>query len=85
MNREKLIAQVKEIYAKLASDENQQHFTQSTAGIAPDVYYENILNMVIREINAGKFDSFRSGREIVDAVTKDKNKWIPDWEQDWLT
>jgi len=85
MNREKLIKQVKEIYAKLASDENQQHIMQSTAGITPDMYYENILNMIIREINAGTFDSFRSGKEIVDAVTKDKDKWIPDWRQDLLS
>jgi len=84
MNREKLIEQVKEIYAKLASDENQQHILQATNGIMPDVYYENILNMVIREINAGTFDSFKSGKEIVDAVTKHKDKWIPYWRQDLL-
>jgi glucan phosphorylase len=85
MNREKLISQVKDIYARLASGENKQHITQTTNGITPDMYYENVLNMVIREINAGTFDSFQSGQEIVDAVTKDKDKWIPDWRQDLLS
>ena len=84
MNREKLISQVKDIYARLASDENQQHIIQTTTETTPDMYYENILNMVIREINAGTFDTFRSGQDIVDAVTKDKNKWIPEWRQDLL-
>ena len=81
MNREKLISQVKELYAKLASDEGQQHFSQTTTNLTPDAYYENILGMVLKEINEGTFDSFHSGQEIVNAVANDKNKWLSDWDQ----
>ncbi len=41
-------------------------------------YYENILGMVIKEINAGTFDSYGSGQEIINAVAKDKSKWLSD-------
>lgn len=81
MNRDKLISQVKEHYSKLASDESQQHFSETTTDLTPEAYYENILGMVIKEINAGSFDSFKSGQEIIDAVAKNKNKWLSDWEQ----
>ena len=81
MNREKLISQVKELYADLASDESQQHFSQTAAGLTPEAYYENVLGMVIKEIKAGTFDSFQSGQEILDAVAKNKKKWLSDWEQ----
>jgi hypothetical protein len=80
MNRQELISQVKDLYEKLASDENQQHFSQTAADISPEAYYENILEMVIKEINSGTFDSFKSGQEIVNAVANDKSKWLSDWE-----
>lgn len=81
MNREELISQVKVLYAKLASDENQQHFSQTSTQLTPDAYYENILGMVIKEINEGTFDSFQSGQAVIDAVAKDKNQWLSDWEK----
>jgi hypothetical protein len=81
MNREKLISQVKEHYAKLASDASQQHFSQTTTDLTPEAYYENILGMVIKEINAGTFDSFSSGQEIINSVANDKNRWLSAWEQ----
>ncbi|MDD4774032.1 MAG: hypothetical protein PHZ09_10615 [Eubacteriales bacterium] len=76
MNREKLISQVKEHYAKLASKESQQHFDQSTVQKTPVAYYEFLLGSVIDEINAGTFDSFDSGQEIVNAVANDKSRWL---------
>lgn len=79
MDREELISQVKDIYAKLASDESKQHFTQSTIELTPEAYYENILGMVINEINSGTFDSFKTGQEIVNAVANDKTRWLSDW------
>jgi hypothetical protein len=85
MNRENLISQVKDLYAKLASDESQQHFTQTTQEITPEAYYENLLGMVIKEINMGTFDSFKSGQEIVDAVAKNKHKWLSEWDQNRLS
>jgi len=84
LNRDKLIAQVKQIYAELASDEDQRHFRQTTAGIGPDEYYENILDMVIGEIGRGTFDSFHDGHEVVEAVANDKARWLSEWEENRL-
>lgn len=81
MNRENLIAQVKNEYARLASEETQQHFEQTTSNITPEKYYENLLNLVITEISSGTFDSFRSGKQIMEEVAKDKQKWLSEWKQ----
>jgi hypothetical protein len=80
MNRDKLIAQVKNEYARLAEDEGQQHFTQTTTDMTADKYYGNLLNMVEREITAGTFDNFHSGQEVVEAVANDKHKWLSQWK-----
>jgi len=79
MKREKLIGQVKEAYAQLASDQSQQHFHLTSGNITPEAYYENILGMVLDEIGDGTFDGFHSGQEIVEAVANDKS-WLKDWE-----
>lgn len=79
MNRDKLIAQVKNEYARLADDESQQHFSQTTSDITANDYYEKILNMVEKEISNGTFDDFHSGQEIVEAVANDKHKWLSQW------
>lgn len=81
MDREKLMQEVKGIYASLAQQETQQHFTQTNEYMNPEKYYEQILNMVLAEISAGKFDRFQSGKAIVDAVSKDKRKWLPQWNE----
>lgn len=81
MNRNKLIEQVKNEYAILASDESQQHFFQTTDSITPEAYYENLLNMVLTEIESGTFDSFHSGKEIMEAVANDKQKWLSGWKK----
>lgn len=76
MNREKLISEVKDYYAKMASDGSQEHIIQSTSEPSPESYYERLLHVVIKEIEEGTFDAFNSGQEIVNAVTKDKDKWL---------
>ena len=76
MNRDKLIAQVKNEYSRLADEASQQHFSQTTSDITADDYYGNILSMVEKEISAGTFDNFHSGLEIVEAVANDKHKWL---------
>ncbi len=81
MNREKLIAQVKNEYARLAEEASQQHFHQTTTEMSPDKYYGNLLNMVEREIAAGTFDGFHSGKEVVEAVANDKQKWLSQWPE----
>lgn len=79
MNRSKLIAQVKMEYSRLAGDEDQQHFSQTTNDISADAYYGKLLSMVEQEISAGTFDHFHSGQEIVEAVANDKHKWLSGW------
>lgn len=79
MNHEKLIAQVKDEYARIASSESQQHFHQTTTEITPEAYYEKLLSKVINEIDKGTFDNFKSGEEVVTAVANDKT-WLSDWK-----
>jgi len=80
MNRDKLIAQVKNEYSEIASSDSQQHFHQTTTDMTPEAYYENLLSQAIREINKGTFDSFVSGKEIVTAIANDKT-WLPEWRE----
>ena len=79
MNHDKLIAQVKDEYARIASSESQQHFHQTTTEITPEAYYEKLLSKVINEIDKGTFDNFKSGEEVVTAVANDKT-WLLDWK-----
>ena len=81
MDRETLMQEVKEIYAGISQQETRQHFTQNNSNSNPEKYYEEILNMVLQEIAAGTFDGFRSGRDIVEAVSKDKHKWLSQWNE----
>lgn len=81
MDRETLMQEVKEVYAGISQQETQQHFTQTNSNSNPEKYYEEILNMVLQEIAAGTFDGFRSGRDIVEAVSKDKHKWLSQWNE----
>ena len=77
MNRDKLIAQVKNEYARIASSESQQHFHQTTTDITPEAYYENLLSKAISKINEGTFDDFKSGEEVITAIANDKT-WLSD-------
>ncbi|MBE5992473.1 MAG: hypothetical protein F8N38_24015 [Hungatella sp.] len=79
MNHDKLIAQVKDEYARIASSESQQHFHQTTTEVTPEAYYEKLLGKVINEIDKGTFDNFKSGEEVVTAVANDKT-WLSDWK-----
>lgn len=80
MDRETLMQEVKGIYASIAQQETQQHFSQTNSRVSPEKYYEDILRMVLDEISAGTFDRFQSGQAIVDAVAKDKHKWLSQWD-----
>lgn len=79
MNRDKLIAQVKNEYARIASMESQQHFHQTTTNMTAEAYYENILSQAIGEIDKGTFDDFKSGEDVVTAIANDKT-WLPNWK-----
>ena len=78
MTREELIQQVKEEYANIQFSEHQQHFHNTTTGITPEAYYGTLAEKVIDEINNGRFDNCRSGKEIVNKVAVDKTL-LPDW------
>jgi len=80
MNRDKLIEQVKNEYARIASSDSQQHFNQTTTDLTPEAYYEDLLGKAINEINRGTFDDFKSGEEIVTAIANDKS-WLSEWKQ----
>lgn len=75
MNRDNLIAQVKNEYARIASSESQQHFNQTTTDMTAEAYYESLLSKAISEINKGTFDDFKSGKEVVTAIANDKT-WL---------
>ncbi len=79
MNRDKLIDQIKNEYAKIAASESQEHFHQTTTDMTPESYYENILDKAINEISKGTFDDFKSGEEIVTAIANDKTL-LSDWK-----
>ncbi|MDF2888543.1 MAG: hypothetical protein K0R23_2928 [Lacrimispora sp.] len=79
MNHDKLIAQVKDEYARIASSESQQHFHQTTTEVTPEAYYEKLLNKVLNEIDKGTFDNFKSGEEVVTAIANDKT-WLSNWK-----
>ncbi len=84
MDRETLMQEVKNIYASISQQETQQYFSQANStvnSVNPEKYYEDILNMVLNEISAGTFDRFQSGRAIIDAVSNDKRKWLPQWNE----
>jgi len=77
--RQELINQVKELYASIASQEEQNHFHQTSIGITPERYYEKLLNAVIHEIQEGAFDTCRDGDEIVNKVAADKT-FLSEWD-----
>ena len=72
MKREELIEQVKEEYANIRFSDDQQHFHNTATGITPEAYYGTLMTAVIGEIQKGKFDDCRSGKEIVNKVAADK-------------
>ena len=80
MDRDTLINQVKNEYGRIASADSQQRFHQTTTDTTAEAYYENLLSKAISEINKGKFDDFKSGKEIVTAIANDKT-WLSGWKQ----
>ena len=80
MKRHLLISQVKEQYAGIAAHESQQHFHQTSTEMTSDAYYERLTEAVVAEIENGRFDSCRSGAEIINKVAADKSL-LPGWNE----
>ncbi len=73
MNRDNLISQVKDEYARLTDMSTKENFTDVTDTDSNSyVYYEDLLQKVINGIQDGKFDDFSSGKEIVETVANNK-------------
>ncbi len=75
MNREQLIQQVKNEYARLAQQETRDHRTdQFYSGTSPEAYYERTLEKAIRGINAGKYDDCATGLQVIERIANRKTK-----------
>ena len=75
MNRDLLIQQVKNEYARLAQFESREYVTnQSYSAVSPEVYYERTLERVIRDISAGKYDDCVSGLQVIERNANHKTK-----------
>lgn len=77
MNHEDLISQVKDEYSRLADMATKDSFVdKSSKEGSNETYYEDLLQDVIYGIQAGNFDGFSSGKDIVEAVANNKSEWI---------
>lgn len=77
MDRDELISQVKDEYARLADISSKESFIDlSDTNKMGEAYYEKVLQNVINAILAGQFDGFGSGKEIVEAVANNKHDWL---------
>ena len=75
MHRDKLIQQVKDEYAIIAGRQIRENFMDKNSPVPPDIYYERLLEQVIAAIQAGRFDRFMNGRQIMEAVANDRQRW----------
>lgn len=75
MDRNILIQQVKNEYARLAELESRSHITdRAYSGMLPEAYYEQALEKAIRDVSAGKYDDCFSGLQIVERIANHKTK-----------
>lgn len=75
MNRDELISQVKNEYARLADLSSKENFVDKTGNsMKNEAYYEHLLQDVINRIQNGDFDNCSSGKEIVETIANGKIK-----------
>lgn len=75
MDRNLLIQQVKDEYARLAELASRGHITDKAySGMLPEAYYEQALEKAIRDIFAGQYDDCISGLQIVERIANHKTK-----------
>ena len=75
MHRDKLIRQVKDEYAIVACRQNRENFADESSAALSDAYYRHLFEQVITAIQAGRFDRFINGRQIMEAVASDRQRW----------
>jgi len=75
MHRDKLIQEVKEEYARLAAGHSREDFIEDCNTQSAESYFELLLSTVIEGIEDGRFDRFMNGRQVMEAVANDKERW----------
>jgi len=75
MHRDKLISEVKEEYARLAQGHSREDFIEAHAEQPGEAYFERLLQKVIRAIEEGRFDRFMNGRQVMEAVANNRQRW----------
>jgi small acid-soluble spore protein tlp len=74
LDRNILIQQVKNEYARLAGLASRGHITDRAYSMQPEAYYEQVLEKAISDISAGKYDDCVSGLQIVERIANHKTK-----------
>jgi len=75
MHRDKLVREVKEEYTRLADSHRREDFIEGCRDEPGEAYFERLLQMVINAIEEGRFDRFMNGRQIMEAVANDRERW----------
>ncbi|MCL2857294.1 MAG: hypothetical protein FWE19_06195 [Oscillospiraceae bacterium] len=75
MHRDKLIYEVKEEYARLAAGHSREDFIDDVSSQSAESYFEQLLQMVINGIEEGRFDRFMNGRQVMEAVANNRERW----------
>ena len=75
MHRDKLIQEVKEEYARLAAGHGREDFITDCNSQSAESYFEQLLDNVIGAIEEGKFDRFVDGRQVMEAVANNRERW----------
>ena len=75
MQREKLIKEVKAEYARLAQSQSREDFFDAFSQELPEAYFERLLGFVIHAIEEGRFDRFMNGRQVMEAVANNRERF----------
>jgi len=73
MQREKLIREVREEYARLA--QSWGDFIDEAFDEPVEAYFERLFGLVIQAIEEGRFDRFMNGRQVMEAVVNNRERW----------
>ena len=75
MHRDKLIREVKEEYSRLAAGHSRDDFIDEQGGQPAQAYFERLLDSVIHAVEQGRFDRFMNGRQVMEAVANNRERW----------
>ena len=75
MHRDKLIGEVKEEYDRLAAGQSWEDFIDDYS-LDAESDFEQLMQRVTQGIEEGRFDRFMNGRQIMEAVANDRERWV---------